>query len=579
MWRRSVLAIVVVALVLSVCGVSLASDTANSDKVTAIEVVGNHYVVKGRILSVIKVKVGDTFSEERVKEDVKAIYELGYFRRVEVSTEPYKGGVKVIYRVVENPKVKKVVIEGNISISTSDIKGVMFTQPGIIFNFKFLKHDIERILDLYRKNGYVFTKVKEAGFRNGVVKIVLMETKIKSIIIQGNRKTKSFVIRRELLIHPGEVFNAKKLRVSLRKLRRLDFFSDVNVGFEPTKRLDEITVVITVKEKKTGRIGFGIGYGTVSGWSGGVSYEERNFRGLGQRLSVGFEVGGKRGYYLHFEDPYMDETHWGFKLGIYRKTYENLHYYKEGESDPYSIYDETKKGFYVGAGKKFSKWISAYLIVGVEDVDISPHEGYPPPPSDVGLTGKNATVTLSLKRDTLNPLDEVLKGDIEKFTVEKAGSFLGGEFDYTKYELEFIYYTPMDLKSIGIEIGNPRLGPPIFAVRLKGGTSSGDLPYFEEFTVGGPDTLRGYDEGYFRGNKMFVANAELRFYVEKNVELVIFHDWGRAWKEDESFDLGNLAKSYGIGFRVKTPIGFIRLDFGHGDQGENHTYISFGETF
>ncbi|MCD6420490.1 MAG: BamA/TamA family outer membrane protein [Synergistetes bacterium] len=577
MWRKPIIVVVLVALVFSVFGIALADE--GREKITAIEVVGNHYVVKSRILAVIKLKVGDTFSPEKVKADVRSIYELGYFQRVEVSTQPYKDGVKVIYKVVENPKVKKVVIQGNISLSTADIKGVMFTQPGIIFNFRFLKHDIERILDLYRKNGYVFTKVKDAGFRNGMVKIVLMETKIQSIIIQGNRKTKSFVIRRELLVHPGEVFNAKKLRVSLKRLRGLDYFSDVSVGFEPTKKLDEITVVITVKEKKTGRIGFGIGYGTVSGWSGGMSYEERNFRGLGQKLSVGFEVGGKRGYYLHFEDPYMDETHWGFKLGIYKKTYEDLHYYKEGESDPYSVYDETKEGFYVGAGRKFGRWITGYLILGVEDVDITPHEGYPPPPSDVGLTGKNATVTLSVKRDTLNPLDEELKGDIEKFTVQKAGSFLGGEYDYTKYVLEFIYYTPLELKGLGIELGNPQIGAPTFAVRLKGGKSSGDLPYFEQFTVGGPDTLRGYDEEYFRGNKMFVANVEVRFYVEKNIELVIFHDWGRAWKEDESFDLGNLAKSYGIGFRVKTPIGFIRLDFGHGDQGENHTYISFGETF
>ena len=122
--------------------------------------------------------------------------------------------------------------------------------------------------------------------------------------------------------------------------------------------------------------------------------------------------------------------------------------------------------------------------------------------------------------------------------------------------------------------------PPIFAVRAIAGDSDGCLPWAVNYTVGGDSTIRGYEDKRYRGDQMFLANAELRLPVHRSTSLVFFYDWGMAWdtRRGESFDLGDLSEGYGIGFRVRTPIGNLRLDLASGSD-ESRVHFGFGEMF
>jgi len=111
------------------------------------------------------------------------------------------------------------------------------------------------------------------------------------------------------------------------------------------------------------------------------------------------------------------------------------------------------------------------------------------------------------------------------------------------------------------------------------GFSSGEPPFSQSFFVGGSETLRGYEEDRFFGDRMFLFNLELRRAFKNNIQAVAFFDAGRAWFKGEDLDFFNdLASAIGVGVRVNTPVGPIRLDIGFGPDG-NKTHFSFGQPF
>ncbi|MBC7337221.1 MAG: BamA/TamA family outer membrane protein, partial [Clostridia bacterium] len=183
-------------------------------------------------------------------------------------------------------------------------------------------------------------------------------------------------------------------------------------------------------------------------------------------------------------------------------------------------------------------------------------------------------------RDNRDPFIPYPIGDVETVVIEHAG-LLGGDYDYAKYTGEVKFYVPFELNRwFGIEIGSEEVEKPwTLAGRLRYGDSSGTLPYFEKFFVGGATTLRGYPKGYFFGEKMLFANLELRIPIEKALEIVIFNDWGYAWTRDEDISLSDLKRGTGFGLRIRTPFGVIRADFAENEDGETQSYVGFGHIF
>ncbi len=554
---------------------------SDSPIVTAIDVVGNKDITKQYILSVVKLKVGEPLNEERLKESVKAIYNLGFFQTVDVDVEPYENGVKVIFTVVENPKVKEIKFKGNTVFTSKELRSVCFTSPGNVFNKEIFKRDLQRIREKYEKAGYVLVKITDVSIHDGVITVTILEPRVGEIIIQGNKKTKEKIIRRYLILKEGDIFNSKKLKMTLRKLYMLGYFEDVSVGFEPTPDPSIINLVLTVKEAKTGRLGFGVGYGTSTGWSGSIFYEDTNFQGMGRKIQVGAEFGGRKVYWIHYEDPWMDQKNLAWKIGIYRKFWEDLEYIKEDSSKV--KYDQEKKGGYIGFGKKFGEQISAYITFDWHKTEITTKEGSFDPVFEREhlLSGTNFSTTLKLTRDTRDEMLSYPDGDVEMINVEKAFKALGGDWDYTKYWFEVRYYTPV--RNLG-DLFDTELGteenPVIFATRLKAGFSSGYLPWAEQYFLGGFSGLRGYVDDRFSGGEMFLANFELRVPLEKNLTVALFYDLGNAWDKNkgESFSFKDLHEGRGIGIRVMTPIGYIRLDFATGEE-ETRTHFGIGELF
>ncbi|SIN65701.1 Beta-barrel assembly machine subunit BamA [Acetomicrobium flavidum] len=600
-------------------------------KVVELKVEGNQQVDANYILSVVGVKVDQPVDKEQLDKDVEAIYNLGFFSYVDVRVEPVEGGTRVVYVVQENPVVKEIRFEGNEVYSEDELKELVFTKPGNIFNSVFFRHDLERIRNKYQEDGYAMMRVQDVRIEDGVITVKILEPKVGEIAIQGNEKTKTYVIEREIKLKPGDHFNAKILRHSLNKLQKLGYFETVNVGFEPTEDPGLVNIVVSVEEQRTGRIGLSIGHGSSSGWSGGLSYEDTNWKGLGRTASVGFETGDREQYWITYEEPYMDTDYYSWRINLYKWEWDDIENYIGGES--VFEYEESRTGISIGAGKKFKRdpRLSWYATLDWHDSDIPYGDiewstefdnaavevakrdttGKYTGKTDEEIkkeirrmyfdehmqSGKTFSISGRLQRSTLDEYLSYPKGDVVSLNVEQALDFLGSEWNFTKYWLEAKYYTPVT--KIG-EIFDIDLGtqdtPVIFAARVRTGFSSGEIPFMDQYFLGGDRDLRGYEEDEFYGTEMFLANFEIRIPIEQAFGLVFFYDAGNAWGDSDplidylyrtvghgesrssSFDLSDLHDSYGIGVRVRTPLGNLRIDLAEGEY-ETYTHFGFGELF
>ena len=554
-------------------------EAENQGKITAIVVEGNENISKDLIISQITSNLGDVFSKESIEKDVKAIYELGYFKDVRVKLESFREGYKVVFVVVENLAVKEINITGNTVVSKEEMREVMILQEGQIFSQKILKNDLTRISQLYKDRGYLLINIKDINFdEEGKLWINISEGRLEKIVIEGNDKTKEKVITREINIKPGDLFDFEKVKKSLQKIYNLGYFEDVTMKLEPGSEEDVVVLVIKVIEKNTGKFGIGAGYNSEEGLMGFASIEEMNLFGGGQKVGAKLELGGRTTYKVSFLEPWLANTPTSLGFDVYDTTTNQED--KEGE-EVIAEYDEIKLGGRLIFGRKISDSINLGLELKTERVNYDLISGALPEDTNEGLTN---SLMPTFTYDTRDNVFDPTSGWYSSLSIEKAGGFLRGDYNFTKYNLTLRTYLSTDFFKDIFNIGSLKkitdnLSKGVLAFRAMGGMADTDLPSFAEYQVGGMDTVRGYDLGEFSGDKSLVFNAEYRFPLAENFQAVLFVDWGQAWDIEESIAIADLKFGRGVGVRFDTPIGPIRLDYGINEEGIGKTYFSIGHTF
>jgi outer membrane protein insertion porin family len=552
----------------------------NQGKITAIVVQGNENISLDLIISQIASNLGDVFSKENIEKDMKAVYDLGYFKDVRIKLESFRDGYKVVFVVVENLPIKEISIKGNTIVSEEEIREVMVLQEGQIFCQKILKNDLDRISQLYKDRGYLLINIKDIDFdEEGKLWINISEGLLEKIVIEGNDKTKEKVITREINIEPGDLFNFEKVKKSLQKIYNLGYFEDVSMKLEPGAEEDSIVLVVKVIEKNTGKFGIGVGYNSEEGLMGFTSYEERNLFGGGQKVEAKVEIGGRTTYKVAFLEPWLADTPTSFGFEVYDTVKKEEE--KEG-GEIISEYEEARLGGKLIFGRRISDAINLGLELKTEKVTYNLISGSSlPDDSNEGLANSlTPTFTYDTRDNVFNPTS----GLYNTFSLEKAGGLLGGDYDFIKYNLTLsTYFSTKIIEEVidnrSIKNITDKISQGVLAFRAKGGFANTVLPTFAKYKVGGMNTVRGYDFGEFSGDKSLVFNAEYRLPLAKNFQAVLFTDWGQAWDYEESINLADLKFGKGIGIRFDTPIGPIRLDYGIGEEGEGKTYFSMGHTF
>ncbi|PKL50431.1 MAG: hypothetical protein CVV42_02755 [Candidatus Riflebacteria bacterium HGW-Riflebacteria-2] len=552
--------------------VSLAAGAYESNVVTEVTVEGNRLIEEKIILLNLSIKAGDKLEPDKIQEDIARIGEMGYFSYVGAEVRPGETGRAVVFKVEENAIIGEIEIKGVTKVSNAVLTSAMESKIGSVFNSKLLTQDIQHVNEALGREGYLFSKVSDAYVQDQgrKINIEIIEGVLSEIKIEGLRKTKEKVVRRELTVKPGEIYDNKKIVRDLQRLYNLGFFEEVRRDHLPGKTPEEVILVIHVVEQKTGRAGVGAGYSSLNGLVGFVNLSQNNFQGDGKRVYLKTEFGGIETYELGYFDPWLNDKPQSFGIDLYNTEYTRNLYAGGNEL---TEYDEKRTGGAITLGRRLNADLDLSFRFRDEDIKLTPKDPSVAPAAGL-LNGRIQTLAAILAKDTRDNRFRPTAGVHDTFWAETTGGFLKGDNQYTKYMLALRRY---------MAISKNR--KTVFAVQSVAGQTQigeGFVPVYDMFSVGGSSTIRGYEEREFLGTKVFYTNFELRQNFARNFDLVAFYDIGSAWGTDydrKKLDY-DLKGGYGLGIRLQTPLGPVALDYGKAnDRDSGSTYINFGSSF
>lgn len=589
------------AAMLITCLLLPSAVSAQEQQITEVVITGNERISKEAVLAVMAVKPGMAFSEQAVNEAKQAIQAMGYFERVVVGTETEDAGVRIVFDVIENPVVEEIKITGNTVVDTEKLLSLMRTSVGSVLNMNtFLQQDVPAVERDYRGKGYIAYVTEEIGIdpETGVLTIPILEVTVEGIRVTGNRKTKDYVILREMELEAGDVFNREILMRDVRRIYDFDFF-DIEAAepyrLEAGSDLGNVVIIIPVKERRTGQISIGLGYSSRQRLVGQAKISEINFRGRGQAVNLLWEVGSRtRGtsYEVGFFEPWLDSKHTSLGISVYNKLIFRFTSDVLGTSgDVDTDYDERRQGGSITVSRPFSRTTRGFVTLRTESVDTE-IDDLSPSLSVISQDGSVTSGTFRFTNDGRDSLQDPLTGTYSSYALELGKASFRSEADlesdsaFTKYSGDLRRY---------FSKGGPREDLSerrrVIALRVMAGSLTGNVPFFEQYFMGGAETLRGFREDRFWGRHMFLLSTEYRFPLAPSLGGVAFVDYGDAWGAREGFlDIAAFGDDlrqhsdfspslgYGVGIRVRTPIGPIRLDYGFSSEG-SRAHFSLGHVF
>ena len=526
----------------------------------------------------LAMKTGDMFTVKGMNADREAVYNTGYFYDLFPTFKKVPEGVIITYHVLENPILKSVHITGNTVIKTKTLRDAITVKNGEILNSRDLQQNIQAIKEIYRNDGYILAKVTDMNIdKEGNLFLKINEGILEDYKVKGNTKTKDYVILREMRQKIGEPFNSKLARRSMQRVYNLGFFEDVNIKMNPGVEPNAVIMELDVKEKNTGSFGIGAGYSTADGVLGMVSIGDSNIGGTGDSVSLTYEKSGSatdaKGYTFSWRHPYLDKKETAGTLRLYNRTYEYSDYDTDGNLK--ESYMRKYSGGEITLSRPVSEYSTNYITLKnrndeyKRNTDKSGTMGDRSTDSAANTAwrkynfGTTRSVTLSHVTDTRDNIYNPTEGGRVSLSAEVAG--FGGDFDFQKGTIEDQRY---------IKVGHAQ----VIALRAEAGAGHGHISEYNQFKIGGQNTLRGYREDQFRGTRMLLGTVEYRFPIVSKVQGALFTDWGSVWSDGWNPNGGDVHGSVGVGLSFNTPLGPLRLDYGRGDKG-GRVHFSVGGSF
>jgi outer membrane protein insertion porin family len=519
-------------------------------------------------------------STEQLQQDVVAIREFyqgkGYID-VQVS-EPEivpleKGRTGITIRIEEGGQyhVGNVAIDDVQVFTPDEIRQQLKMNPGDIFSPQGLRADVKAIQDLYGARGYVDTQVDPATVSAGpgVIDIAYRieegtQSYIEHINISGNVRTKDKVIRRELVVAPGDVYNTVLVDRSKQRLQNLNYFSRIETYPSETLTPGRKDLNVVVEEKRTGSFNFGAGFSSIDNFIGFAEVQQSNFditrwpnfTGGGQRFRARVQYGTRRrDFIVALTEPWFLD----YQLAVGGELF-----YREA-SFVSDVYSQRNYGFELSARKPIGAFTSVRLAYRLEEIEIFDLDNNV---SDIIRQEEGSrlrsSLTGSVTYDTRDSVFLTRKGERINFTAYAAGGFLGGETDIYGFDLEGSKYFLLPWDTIFL------INAQLATVDTWAG---GDrVPIFDRLFLGGANNLRGFkfrdvgpkdDDGEPIGGRTLARlTVEYTFPIIERVRGAVFYDVGFVNADSYDFGPDELNSDVGIGVRIDLPIGPVRLDYG-----------------
>jgi outer membrane protein insertion porin family len=572
--------------------------------VKTIRFVGNYYLKPKQIRKVMKTKPSNILgfvtgagrlNNQQLDDDVRKIKELyqdnGYadIQVTDVKVDRLdKKNVAITIYLTEGPQyhVGTLAIQGLHVVTEPNFRKVIKVTEGKVFSPQKLQKDIKSVEDAYGVAGYADAKVNVETTPAGPALVNLsykidegIQSFVEHINISGNTRTKDKVIRREIVLSPGDVFDTVRVDISKKRLEGLQYFERVDTYASDTVVPGRKDLNVVVQEKRTGSLNFGLGFSSTDGLIGFAELSQgnfditnwRTFTGGGQKFRARVQLGTQRkDASIELTEPYFLDQR--LSLGG-RLFYDESNYFS-------NVYDQRNYGFDIFLRKPITNFLAARLDYSIQEIDIYNLS------SDItqelqdliregGERNLESRLTIGLTYDTRDSAFLTRKGTRIDFSTYTAGGFMGGTVQIYGIDLEGSQYFHLPYDTILLMNGE------VAVASTWGGQNI--VPIYDRLYLGGANNLRGFkfrDVGPKDDNGNPIGGGTLvRFTLEYTVPIIeriraaVFYDGGFVNAGSWSFSpekvsntkgrsSAGFAQDIGVGVRLDLPIGPIRLDYG-----------------
>jgi outer membrane protein insertion porin family len=510
---------------------------------------------------------------ETDREEIEALYNaLGYLNAKvgDISTKynSWSDGMDISIAVDEGLRtlIGNVKINGTRFISEAAVREVAGLKSGDIYNQLDIADARHRIIEHYTANGFTDVTVGQKTVTEQQQVLIVFQidegekVAFGKTIIAGNKNTKYEVIRRELTYREGEPFNYHLLGQTRQTLYRLGLFTDVETGV--LDRYDtKKDVLMKMREGNAGAVEVGLGYADYERFRGFFDISYRNLWGMNRESSFRYEVSSlENRYILNYHEPWFLNIPLSFRTYLIREEKRDINI--DTRETRYRL---SRNSANAGLEKKVSDSVKTELYYEfslVETFDVKP---------DVILSREDTgTLTISGLRpgiifDTRDNPFNPRKGILSGLSLKVTSPVFFSETNFMKLIFHGSVYQQL-FKGI------------VLAISVRGGAAQGylktdEMPLVERFFLGGRTTVRGYEQDTLGpkgvdgnptgGNAFLMGNMEMRSYLSRNFGVAAFFDCGNVWVKIKDMNPDDLKYTTGLGLRYNTPVGPLRLDYGH----------------
>jgi outer membrane protein insertion porin family len=487
--------------------------------------------------------------------------------KTKLSTDKKKIDIKIDISEGEKYKIGVINITGDLlNQSTEELNALLTIKTGDVFKRIKVIESIKAITSVFSNQGYAFAKINPITNENKKTNAIDLTIDVKlnkkvyinRVIISGNTRTQDEVIRREININESGIYSNEKLDESIKKIKRLGFFSDVQMKVAKLEETDDkINLKFKVKETKTGTFSVGLSHSNESGSAFNIGIKEKNFLGTGNTLNATLsnsEAVQEMNFY--FSDPYFTTDGHSISHGVFAKNV-------DGSELSVSSYKINEVGASLGYGVPLTKDTRINFDIRASDSDITcgdqfKSEDYEEEQCTNGDSTEVKT-NVSWSNNTLNSFSYPTEGVKNKVSFDLALPI--ADFRYYKLDATHRSYRPL---------GDDLTWKTNASIGMAQGYSGKELPFFERYYGGGNSSVRGFEfnslgatyaDGKAKGGELSLLASTsiispMKFISDsKNMRMSAFIDIGSVEEKLKDVKLSDLRVSTGVAFSWLTPVG------------------------
>ncbi len=526
-------------------------------KICEVDFRGNRKIAADSIRTLTTIRPEWWATAAQIKADLEEVYASGYFSDVYASLHNMTPGeYSLCFCVSENPPVDSLVFLGNSIYPDSLLHQRSGFHSSEVFSHRSFQEALDSVIHLYHGEGYNLAHVERVEYDSDSRKLTVRinEGVISRIDLLGNRRTRDWMVLRNLPQKAGTPFNSAKISSGISNIYNTGLFENVNFS---THLADERVVLrLKVKEKKFSIVRIGAHFNDEYKTEGFLQFVDANVLGIGNRVTAHLQYGERKQLYeLNFKADRIFKTYLTYKLNVYYQVDDRRIYEDHEKTDDFS---QRRYGASFSLGQHISRLGIISVETRAEGVKVE----------DTALEGSYNIRSLIIRSlvDTFDKYPFPHEGKYHHLYAELAGDILGGDIVYRKAFTSLESYFPL----------HRRVN---FHPKIALGASDGAVPISEKFTLGGRGDFYGLFDEELKGDKMFLGSLGLRFRFFRRLYWTLRYDMGQVWSKLESIKFDNLKYAFGSSLALDTPLGPVEFAYGAATDEWDKFYFKLGFDF